>query len=118
MDASHEGRFLRGVGITSLGTLVSRVLGLARDIVTASLLGLGQGGVMDALVIALRIPNFSRRVLGEGALAASFLPVFAREHERHAAPDHQPRTHDFHPVWGTRGQDKGQDALHGRTLAP
>jgi putative peptidoglycan lipid II flippase len=82
MDGSNERRFLRGFGITSLGTLVSRVLGLARDIVTASLLGLGQGGVMDALVVALRIPNFSRRVLGEGALATSFLPVFTREHER------------------------------------
>lgn len=82
MDASSERNFLRGVGITSLGTLVSRLLGLARDIATASLLGLGQGGLMDALVVALRIPNFSRRVLGEGALAASFLPVFTREHER------------------------------------
>ncbi len=82
MDGSSERRFLRGVGLTSLGTLVSRMLGLVRDIVTASLLGLGQGGVMDALVVALRIPNFSRRVLGEGALATSFLPVFTREHER------------------------------------
>jgi putative peptidoglycan lipid II flippase len=82
MDASSERRFLRGVGITSLGTLVSRLFGLLRDIVTASLLGLGQGGVMDALVVALRIPNFSRRVLGEGALATSFLPEFTREHGR------------------------------------
>lgn len=82
MDGSHERHFLRGVGLTSLGTLVSRVLGLLRDIVTAGLLGLGQGGVMDSLVVALRIPNFSRRVLGEGALATSFLPIFAREHER------------------------------------
>ena len=31
---------------------------------------------MDALVVALRVPNLLRRVLGEGALAASFLPVF------------------------------------------
>jgi len=82
MDGSSERHFLRGVGITSLGTLVSRLLGLVRDIVTAGLLGLGQGGIMDALVVALRIPNFSRRVLGEGALATSFLPVFTREHER------------------------------------
>lgn len=82
MDKSSERQFLRGVGITSLGTLVSRMLGLARDIATASLLGLGQGGIMDALVVALRIPNFARRVLGEGALAASFLPVFTTEYDR------------------------------------
>ncbi len=84
MNGNAHRRYVRGIGLTSLGTLASRLLGLVRDIVTASLLGLGQGGVMDALVVALRIPNFSRRVLGEGALAASFLPVFTREHDRSA----------------------------------
>lgn len=76
-----------GFWATSLGTLASRVLGLVRDMATAALLGLGEGGVMDALVIAFRIPNLPRRILGEGALAASFLPVFARqvEHDPRAA---------------------------------
>jgi putative peptidoglycan lipid II flippase len=68
-----------------LGTLTSRILGLLRDMATASLLGLGEGGVMDALVIAFRVPNLLRRIFGEGALAASFLPVFTREFE------HEPR---------------------------
>ena len=71
-----------GFWATSLGTLASRVLGLVRDMATAALLGLGEGGVMDALVVAFRIPNLLRRIFGEGALAASFLPVFTAEHQR------------------------------------
>lgn len=59
-----------------MGTLVSRVLGMARDIATASLFGLASGGVMDAFVVAIRVPNLFRRLFAEGALAASFLPVF------------------------------------------
>lgn len=70
-----------GLWTTSLGTLGSRVLGLVRDIATASLLGLGEGGIMDALVLAFRIPNSFRRLLGEGALATSYLPVLVRELE-------------------------------------
>lgn len=71
-----------GFWVTSLGTLASRVLGLIRDMATAALLGLGEGGVMDAFVIAFRIPNLLRRIFGEGALAASFLPVFSSQFER------------------------------------
>ena len=72
----------RGFWATSLGTLASRVLGLVRDMATAALLGLGEGGVMDAFVVAFRVPNLLRRIFGEGALAASFLPVFSAELER------------------------------------
>ena len=73
---------LTGTIVTSLGTLASRVLGLVRDMVTASLFGLTAGGVMDALVVAFRIPNLFRALFGEGALTASYLPVFAEELER------------------------------------
>ncbi len=82
MNRDSARQIVHGFRTTSLGTLASRLLGLVRDIVTASLLGLGEGGVMDALVVALRLPNFSRRVFGEGALAASLLPAFTAEHER------------------------------------
>lgn len=61
-------------------TLLSRVLGMLRDVATASLFGLG--GVMDAFVVAFRIPNALRRFFGEGALAASFLPVFSRQYHQ------------------------------------
>ena len=73
--------------VTSLGTLTSRVLGMLRDMATAALLGLSGGGVMDAFVIAFRIPNLFRRLFGEGALAASYLPVLTArlEEDRTAA---------------------------------
>ncbi|MCL4195740.1 MAG: hypothetical protein KJZ87_28650, partial [Thermoguttaceae bacterium] len=71
-----------GAGITSLGTLASRVLGMVRDMATAALLGLSGGGVMDAFAVAFRIPNLFRRLFGEGALAASYLPVLTAEFER------------------------------------
>jgi len=72
----------KGFWANSLGTLASRVLGLVRDIATAGLLGMGEGSVMDALVLAFRLPNLLRRLFGEGALAASFLPVFSAELEQ------------------------------------
>jgi putative peptidoglycan lipid II flippase len=73
--------------VTSAGTLTSRVLGFVRDMATAALFGLTSGGVLDALVVAFRIPNLFRALFGEGALTASFLPVFteALEHDRENA---------------------------------
>jgi len=68
---------IAGARITSLGTLACRILGMLRDMATASLLGLAGGGIMDAFVIAYRIPNLFRRLFGEGALTASYLPVLS-----------------------------------------
>jgi putative peptidoglycan lipid II flippase len=70
-----------GVFVTGLGTLASRVLGLMRDIATAALLGMSGGGVLDAFVVAMRGPNFFRRLVGEGALSAGYVPVLARAAE-------------------------------------
>lgn len=71
-----------GIFVTVLGTLMSRVVGLLRDIATASLLGMSGGGALDAFVVAMRVPNFFRRLVGEGALSAGFVPVLARSAER------------------------------------
>ncbi len=76
MTSPDRHPLISGARVTALGTLVSRVLGMARDIATASLFGLSSGGVMDAFAVALRVPNLFRRLFAEGALAASFLPVF------------------------------------------
>lgn len=64
----------RGIRLTRLGTLLSRVLGMLRDVVTAY--RFGAGGVMDALVLALRAPDLFRRLFGEGVLAATLVPRF------------------------------------------
>jgi putative peptidoglycan lipid II flippase len=60
---------------------------MLRDMATASLLGMSGSGVMDAFVVAFRIPNLFRRLFGEGALAASYVPVLSErlEHDRAAA---------------------------------
>jgi putative peptidoglycan lipid II flippase len=73
---------LAGLRVTSVGTLASRVLGMVRDMATASLLGLSSGGVMDTFVVAFRIPNLFRAVFGEGALVASYLPALSAELEK------------------------------------
>ncbi len=61
-------------------TLLSRVLGLVRDIVFARLFGAGL--VMDAFFVAFKIPNIFRRFFAEGAFSQSFVPVFAEYDER------------------------------------
>lgn len=63
--------------IVSAMTVLSRVLGLVRDIAMARLFGLSP--IMDAFTVAFRIPNLSRKLFGEGALATSFIPIFTRE---------------------------------------
>ena len=70
-------RLFAGLRIVSLCTLLSRVLGLVRDVGMASLFG--NGMVMDAFSVAFRIPNLSRKLFGEGALSTAFLPAFVRE---------------------------------------
>jgi len=77
MAGSIRHPLIAGASITGLGTLASRLLGMMRDIATAALLGLSGGGVMDAFVVAFRIPNLFRRLFGERVLAASYLPVLS-----------------------------------------
>lgn len=68
-------RFLKSTSVVSGMTLLSRVLGLARDIVFARLFGAGI--VMDAFFVAFKIPNLLRRFFAEGAFSQAFVPVFA-----------------------------------------
>jgi putative peptidoglycan lipid II flippase len=58
-------------------TLLSRVFGYVRDLLLAAILG--AAGSSDAFIIALRIPSLLRRLVGEGAMTAAFVPVFARQ---------------------------------------
>ena len=71
--------------IVSGMTLVSRILGLVRDIVLARYFGAGL--IIDAFVVANRIPNMLRRFFAEGAFSAGFVPVLARYRERHSHAD-------------------------------
>ncbi|HXF54156.1 MAG TPA: murein biosynthesis integral membrane protein MurJ [Hyphomicrobiaceae bacterium] len=60
-------------------TMVSRVLGFMRDILIAAVLG--SGAVADAFFVAFRFPNLFRRLFGEGAFNAAFVPLFAKRLE-------------------------------------
>jgi len=69
-----EGKITRSVAGVSVSTLASRILGYVRDMLIANFFGAGL--VADAFFVAYRIPNLLRQLLGEGALSASFIPVF------------------------------------------
>ncbi len=58
------------------GTFASRVLGLVREVVTAA--WFGASGVLDAFNVSFTLANLARQLLAEGALSASFVPVFSR----------------------------------------
>lgn len=72
--STDRGAIVRNAGIVGAATMVSRVLGLLRDAVLAFLFGATP--VADAFFVAFRIPNLTRQLFGEGALAASFVPVY------------------------------------------
>ena len=72
---------LKSSGAIAGATLVSRVLGMVREICYARFMG--DGPVAGAFVLAFMIPNLFRRLLGEGALMAAFIPVF-KEQEKNA----------------------------------
>ncbi len=62
-------------------TLLSRVFGLLRDITIATFFG-ATGGT-DAFLVAFKIPNFMRRLFGEGAFSLAFVPVLSEYKEKH-----------------------------------
>lgn len=66
---------LRSTAVVGGFTMVSRVLGFARDIVFANLFGAGAG--TDAFFVAFKIPNFLRRLFAEGAFSQAFVPVLS-----------------------------------------
>ena len=80
-------RLLKSTAIIGSLTLVSRLLGLVREVLIASFLGAGI--VSDAFFTAFKLPNVFRRMFAEGAFNAAFVPLYARriEEEGDAAAD-------------------------------
>ncbi len=71
---------LRSSLIVGVNTLLSRVLGYARDILIAR--SLGATGIVEAFIVAFRFPNLFRRMVAEGAFSAAFVPMYAKKLER------------------------------------
>jgi putative peptidoglycan lipid II flippase len=67
---------IRSAGTVSAAVAVSRVTGMAREMVMARLFGAGEAN--DAFLLGMRIPNLARNLFAEGALSAAFVPVFAQ----------------------------------------
>src|SRR6266576_5613792 len=67
-------QMLKSSGALPTATLTSRVLGLVREMVYANFMG--NTWVASAFALAFQVPNLFRRLLGEGALTAAFIPIF------------------------------------------
>lgn len=80
-------RMLRSGAIVSAMTMVSRVLGLARDAIIFHYFA--AGGALDAFFVAFRIPNLLRRMVAEGAFSLAFVPVLAEYKETRSKQDLQ-----------------------------
>jgi putative peptidoglycan lipid II flippase len=71
---TEKGKILKSASVVALATVISRICGYLRDQRVALLLGTSP--TADSFILAFRIPNMIRRLTGEGALGASFIPVF------------------------------------------
>ena len=71
---SENHKIARAATTIGTGTLLSRILGFVRDMVIARFFGAGMAA--DAFFVAFRIPNLWRRLVGEGSLTISFIPVY------------------------------------------
>jgi len=104
---------LLSTSVVSSMTLLSRILGLVRDIVFARIFGASM--VMDAFIVANRIPNMLRRFFAEGAFSQGFVPVMARYRENHS---HDEAREFVDAVAGTLGLLLFCITLLGVILAP
>ncbi len=72
MSETHK--ITKAATTIGMGTFLSRILGFLRDMVIANFFGAGMAA--DAFFVAFRIPNLWRRLVGEGSLTISFIPVY------------------------------------------
>lgn len=78
-------RLVSGIFTVGFWTLMSRIMGFVRDILISSYIG--PGAVMDAFVVAFRLPNMFRRFFAEGAFNAAFVPMFSKKLEAGDDPE-------------------------------
>ncbi len=114
MDGIRKKGLLGSWSLVAALTTVSRVLGLAREIAFARFVGAGV--VMDAFIVAFRIPSLFRHFFAEGALSQSFVPVYS---ERMEAGDGKEALRDLlGRVMGVLGAAVALVSLAGVIFAP
>jgi putative peptidoglycan lipid II flippase len=74
MGDADEKRMVRNAGMLSALTMISRILGLVREMTKAAFLG--TGGLSDAFSVSFMIPNFMRRLFAENSISVAFIPTF------------------------------------------
>jgi len=77
---TKDSGLLRSSGVVSFFTMLSRVMGLARDVVFARVIG--ADAFADVFFVAFKIPNFFRRLFAEGAFAQAFVPILGEYREK------------------------------------
>src|SRR5687767_10989353 len=92
-EASSPRSFVGHAKLIGAFTLASRVLGLAREVVAVHFLGTKE--IASAFTVAFTIPNLFRKLFGEGALSAAFIPLYAQavKAEQQAASPTPPHPH-------------------------
>ena len=88
---SENQRITKAASIIGMGTFLSRILGFLRDMVIANFFGTGMAA--DAFFVAFRIPNLWRRLVGEGSLTISFIPVYTEYMTQRSEEDTRELTH-------------------------
>ena len=84
--ATNASSFVGHAKLIGFITLISRVLGMAREAIAANYFG--AGAIWSAFTVAFTIPNLFRKLFGEGALSAAFIPLYAQALRRqHAEAD-------------------------------
>src|SRR5512137_3187395 len=72
---SEKRNIARAAGVLGFATILSRIMGMVRDMVVSRMFG--AGFATDAFFAAFQIPNMLRRFFAEGALTSAFVPTFA-----------------------------------------
>jgi putative peptidoglycan lipid II flippase len=88
---SENQKITKAASVIGMGTLLSRILGFLRDMVIANFFGTGMAA--DAFFVAFRIPNLWRRLVGEGSLTISFIPVYTEYLTQRSEEDTRKLTH-------------------------
>lgn len=80
-------QLVKSTSTVAIFTLLSRIAGFVRDIILASIFG--AGGLFDAFVVAYKLPNFLRRLFGEGAFSQAFVPILAEHRSNNTSVEVQ-----------------------------
>ena len=96
---SENHRITKAASVIGAGTLLSRILGFVRDMVIANFFGAGMAA--DAFFVAFRLPNLWRRLVGEGSMTISFIPVYTEYLTQRSEEESKELTHIAFTLGGT-----------------